>query len=232
MKKVLLFGLIFSSLLAFGQTEEDDYDTEITWGVNKNTNSGLIGGVIFKLARRKQNETFVTYGVELMNVKHPKERHYLSPTSGTRFIWGKESYLYAIRGLYGREQLLFRKAPQQGVQISAVAAAGPTIGIVAPYYILYQGNYVQFDPEKHRSFNAIQGSGKLFQGLGESRFVPGANAKAGLTFEFGAFKNNVAGVEVGASLEAYPKKIIIIPTQENRAVFTALYFSIFWGTRR
>ncbi|RED98899.1 hypothetical protein [Marinoscillum furvescens] len=232
MKKVIFIGLIFSSLLAIGQTEEDDYDTEITWGVNKNTNSGLVGGVIFKLARRKKENTFVTYGVELMNVKHPKEWHYPSATTGTRFVWGKANYLYAIRGQYGRERVLFKKAPQQGVQISAVAAAGPTIGVVAPYYILYNGNYVQFDPERHQSFNSIQGSGKLFQGLGESSIVPGANAKAGLAFEFGAFKNNVAGVEVGASLEAYPKKIIIVPTQENRAVFTALYFSIYWGTRR
>lgn len=212
--------------------EEDDFTTEITWGVNKNTNGGLIGGVVFKLARRQRDNLFVTYGLELVNVKHDKEQRYVSPTSGTSFIWGKQNYLYSIRGLYGREQLLFKKAPQQGVQISALGAVGPTIGIVAPYYILSSGEYEQYDPNVHQSINSVHGSGKLFQGLGQSELAFGLNSKAGLAFEFGAFKNNVAGIELGVAAEAFTKKIILVPTQDNHAVFTSLYFSLYWGTRR
>ncbi|MEQ8470166.1 MAG: hypothetical protein RIC35_03230 [Marinoscillum sp.] len=232
MKKVVLILLItIPGLNLVAQPLEDDYNTEIVWGVNKNTNSGLIGGGIFKLARRQKDNLFTTYGIELINVKHPKEYRYLTP-SGTTFTYGKQNFLYSIRGIYGKEKLLYKKAPQQGVQISGLIGAGPTIGIIAPYYILSGSGYEQFDPNKHQSRGSIQGSGKLFQGLGESNLTLGLNAKAGLSFEFGTFKNNMAGVEVGVSLEAFPKKIIIVPTQENSAIFSALYFNMFWGTRK
>lgn len=234
-KTALLFSFLLTCALAGAQpvVGDDDYETEITWGVNKNTTGGLIGGVVFKLARRSGENLFTIYGLELMNVKHPKEQRYPSQTSGTIFVWGKENYLYSIRGIYGKERLIFKKAPQQGVQISGIVGAGPTLGIIAPYYILYNGKYVPYSAEKHgNGFGSIQGAGKLFQGLDESRITFGLNAKAGIGFEFGAFKNNVAGVEVGIAAEAFPQEIIIVPTQENRAVFTSFYFSMVWGTRR
>ncbi|WP_421874589.1 hypothetical protein [Marinoscillum sp.] len=231
LKSLLSLTFLFLFLVSQAQNDEDDYNTEIIWGLTKNTNSGLIGGGIFKLARRQKDNVFTTYGVEIVNVKHPKEYRYPSP-SGTYFTFGKQNFLYSIRGNYGREKLFFKKAPQQGVQISGIVAAGPTIGIIAPYYVLTSSGYEQYDPQKHTSRGSIQGSGKLFQGLGESNITLGLNAKAGLSFEFGAFKNNVAGVEVGISMEAFPKEIVIIPTQDNRAIFTALYFSMYWGTRK
>lgn len=232
MKKLLIFLVfVLSGIVAFSQPLEDDYTTEIIWGVNKNTNSGLIGGGIFKLARRQKDNLFTTYAIELLNIKHPKEYRYLTP-SGTTFTFGKQNFLYSIRGIYGKEKLLFKKAPQQGVQISGLIGAGPTIGVIAPYYILSGSGYEQYDPKVHQSRGSIQGSGKLFQGLGESDITFGLNAKAGLSFEFGTFKNNMAGVEIGVSAEAFPKKIIIVPTQENSAVFTALYFNMYWGTRK
>lgn len=235
MRKVslIIFILAFCAQAGLAQTDyEDDYFSEFTWGINKNTNGGLIGGIIFKLARRQHNNVFTTYGLEFLNVKHPKEQRYLSNTTGTSFVWGKQNFLYSIRARYGKDILLYKKAPQQGVQISTVMAGGPTLGVIAPYYILYSGEYVPYDPEKNQSFNGVQGSGKLFQGLGDSELTLGLNAKVGLAFEFGAFKNNVAGLEVGASIEAFPKEIIIIPSQDNRAIFTALYFNLYWGTRK
>ncbi len=222
--------MIGSLVTAYGQQDEDDYTTEIIWGLTKNTRSGLIGGGVFKLSRRQKDNVFASYGVELLNVKHTHEVRNPSP-SGTYYTYGKQNFLYSLRGIYGREKLFFRKAPQHGVQISGIVGAGPTIGIVAPYYILTNQGYEQYDPAKHPP-STIMGSGKLFQGLGQSQIKPGINAKAGFSFEFGEFKNNVAGVEIGVSFEAFPSKIIIIPTSENSATFTAVYFTMYWGTRK
>ncbi|MEQ8239214.1 MAG: hypothetical protein RIA69_08360 [Cyclobacteriaceae bacterium] len=230
--KAFIF-LLFISIGAFAQIgEEEDYVTEITWGVNKNTNSGLIGGLVFKLARQKSGRLFHTYGLELLNITHPNELK--RPTqAGTSYVWGKENWLYSIRLNYGREKIIFKKAPQQGVQISAIAAVGPTVGLVAPYYILNNnGSYEPFDYQKHPSPSSINGSGKILQGIGESDVKFGGNIKAGLSFEFGSFKNNVVGVELGSALEAFTQKIEIIPTQENRAVFSSFYFTLYWGTRK
>ncbi len=232
MQKFLIVILLLSlSRLGLSQSSDDEFAREITWGVNKNTNSGLIGGFVMKFAFQNHDNIYNVFGFEIINVKHPLEYKYPASVSGTPFVWGKQNFLYSIRGRYGREVVLFSKAQKQGVQISAILAGGPTIGIVAPYYILYNGTYEQFDPRRH-SWGGVQGSGKIFQGFGESKITFGLNAKAGLSFEFGAFKHNVAGVEVGVSAEAFPKEIILIPSQDNSAVFTALYFNLYWGTRR
>lgn len=232
MKKSLLsilFVLCISPVV-FGQTDGNyEYSKEFTWGINKNTNGGLIGGFTFKWASALNEKQFRTFGFELMNVKHPKEIRVSS--SGSPYLYPKRNYLYAVRGFYGRDFLLFKKAPQQGVQIIFTTAAGPTIGVVAPYYVRTDAGSAQFDHTK-MSQGSILGTGHIFQGLGESDLKIGLNAKAGLVFEMGAFKSNVTGFEIGAQLEAFSEKIIIVPTQENRAIYSSLYLTLFYGTRR
>lgn len=231
---LLVIGLMMLPSITHAQFDVNyDYSTEFTWGVNKNTNSGLIGGFAIKYGRNKAEDLYETFGIELQNIKHPKEERYSSRQTGTSFVWGKQNYLFAIRTQYGREKVIFKKAPQQGVQVTLGAAGGPTIGLEAPYYILTAGgDYIPYDPNTSGSIFNIQGSGKIFRSIGQASIVPGVNAKSGITFEFGSFRNNVAGVEIGVLAEVYARKIIIIPTQENRAFFPSLYFTFFWGTRR
>ncbi len=230
----LLVVVFLMPLLALGQIEEEefDYSREFIWGINKNTNSGLIGGLTLKWARRMKENTYRTISFDILNVKHPKEQRYISQTTGTSFIFGKQNFLYSIRGQYGVERIMFRKAPQQGVQINVGAAAGPTIGLEAPYYVLSGGNSEVYDPNRHTSPNAIQGSGKLLQGLGESKIVPGLNAKTSVIFEFGTFRKNVAGLEIGLAAEVFTREIVLVPTQENRAFYTSGFFTLFWGSRK
>ncbi len=234
MRKELLIIILLLPVLAFAQFEDNyDYTREWTWGINKNSNSGLIGGVVLKHGRLRSERLFTTYGIELINVKHPKEQKYTSQQTGTSFVWGKRNYLYAIRTQYGLERLLYKKAPQQGVQISAGAAGGLTLGLEAPYYVRTPGGeYVQYDPNLYPNLTSIYGAGKIFRSIGNSKLVPGLNTKTGVSFEFGAFRNNVAGVEIGLMAELYARKIIIVPTQRNRAFFPSAYFTFFWGTRR
>ncbi len=235
MKKIFLLLIAFTPLLTEAQLfdgEDYEYNSEIIWGINKNTNGGLIGGLMVRYSRSRGDDFYETYGLELSNVKHPSESRYVG-VQGQSFIYGKTNYLYAIRLQYGREKLLFKKATQQGVQINAGASAGPTFGLVNPYYILApDGNYEKFDPTRRPSPESVAGPGKLFQGLGETNLVPGINLKASTSFEFGTYRSNVAGVEVGIMVEAYTKKIILVPTQENKSRFTSVFFTLFWGTRK
>jgi hypothetical protein len=222
---------------AIAQTEEDyEYSTEMVWGITKNTASGLIGGFTLKYSRIKSPRVYETFGLELVNVKHPKEVRYNSLITGNFFIWGKQSYLYSIRPQYGREIILFRKAPQQGVQISGGFAGGPSLGIIAPYYIQYAtGNFSsvseQYDPSKHDFVN-ILGTGRIFQGLTESNFAIGFNAKTSLSFEFGTFKSNVTGFEVGFLVDAYTRQVVLVPNAQNRSVFPTAFITLFYGSRR
>lgn len=217
-------------------SDELNYTKEISVGITKATNSGLIGGVIFKYSIHHRNSAFHFIGAEMVNIKHPKEERYYSFTGNT-YIYGKSNYLYAIRGQYGRDWILFRKAPQQGVQINLITAIGPTIGVVAPYYIEYMNNdgmivTEQYDATKHQNRENILGTGGLFQGLGQSNIVMGINWKGSLAFEFGSKKNKVFGLELGFMIEAYSKEIPIIPTAENYSLFPNAFATLYYGRRK
>ena len=51
---ILLFCLVFLvSGDSFAQTQDSyEYQSEFTWGINKNTSGGLIGGIVFKKASK------------------------------------------------------------------------------------------------------------------------------------------------------------------------------------
>jgi len=235
MKKTVLYLLLLLPIVVKGQLfdgEEYEYSSEWLWGINKNTNGGLIGGFMVRFSRSLGNDFYETFGLELSNVKHPSEARYPGQ-SGSWFTFGKSHHLYAIRLQYGRERLLYRKANQQGVQISAMASAGPTVGLESPYYLsVGDGRFEQYDPISFPTPNGIIGPGRIFQGLGESNVVPGLNTKASVLFEFGTYRRNVAGIEAGGMVEAFTREIIIVPTQPNRAVYPSVFFTLFWGTRK
>ena len=236
---LVFIGFAASCVLANAQTQDSyDYQSEFTWGINKNTYGGLIGGFVFKKARKLDERMLETFGLEIMNVKHPQEVRQNSQSTGNFFIFGKSNYLYALRFQYGRDLILFKKAPQQGVEIKAVTAIGPSLGVVAPYYVerAADGGFVtireQYDPNKHKDPGQIYGPGRLFEGLGESKLQLGANLKAALNFELGTTKNQVTGFEAGVLLDAYAQKVIIVPTAKNYSVFPTLFFTLFYGGRK
>jgi hypothetical protein len=233
---LLLLLMSSTPLLAQrGDAGNYEYDREVLFGINKNTNGGLIGGISLKIGSSIDDNLYQFFQVELVNVKNPKEVRY-NTSLGNSFIFGKSNYLYSIRPQYGREIVMFKKAPHQGVQVSALAAIGPTLGIVAPYYVeVYRSRTEtmrqQFDPEIHHRFDVL-GPGRLFEGIGESEIAFGGHAKAALAFEFGFFKSNVTGVELGYLFEGFNKEIELMPTTENRQVFHSAYFTLFYGFRR
>ena len=242
MKKLLLLSFLYSAFLISAEAQQRDpyeYNSEFTWGVNKNTAGGWIGGFVFKYGYKLNDRMMQTFGIELMNVKHQKE--YRHNNSGSYFIYGKLNYLYAVRLQYGRELLLFKKDEEQGVEIKAVAAAGPSIGVVAPYYVnLAQGSNnffytksVRHDPsDPNQPFESIFGPGKLFQGLGEAAIVPGANVKAALNFEMGSLKSHVTGFELGFLLDAYIREIELMAETKNRGIFPTAFITLYYGSRK
>jgi len=200
--------------------------------LTKMKKGGLVGGFRGGYSCCRGNDFVDTFRLELSNVKHPREVRCVGQT-GAGFTFGKSKRLYGSRLQYGREKLLFRKANQQGVQISAMASAGPTLGLEAPYFLsIGDGRYEQYDPLRFPTPNGIVGPGRLFQGLGDSNVVPGVNTKASVLFEFGTYRSNVAGIEVGVMVEAFTREVIIVPTQPNNSVYSSVFFTLFWGTRK
>ncbi len=233
--------LIPADLMAQADKERYEYGSELIWGVNKNTSGGLIGGFVLRRSKKISDRMFESVGIELMNIKHPKETRWNSPRTGNFFIFGKLNYLYSIRLQYGREIILFNKSSDQGVEIKFNAAAGPSFGLLNPYYVEEsidnQSSFITFQTQKvpyetSIRYSSIMGPGNIFQGLGEATLKMGANVKTSLSFEMGTLKTNVTGFEVGLLFDAYASDIEIMANTLNRSVFPTAFITLFYGTRK
>jgi hypothetical protein len=242
-----IFPIYFAAAQDILEVDED-YVKEFIYGINLNSNGGRIGGFILKGTKIVRPKVYRSLGLEIMGIKNPKEERFQSP-SGNTYIFGKKNYLFSIRPQYGRDIILFRKAPEEGVQVSANFAAGPSIGLEIPYYILYdygRGSTLfadlraeAYDPVKHNNQNLIFGPGGFLQGLGESKILVGANAKIGLSLDFGAVRNSITGVEAGFTFEIFDRAPVLVvspkvgdPPVKNQQIFTATYLTFFFGTRK
>jgi len=254
-----LASLLLLAVPASAQTpdgsDEDNFQTVTTFGITTNTNAGLLGGFVFRQSKKLDGELFgkTQYryiSLEVVNVKHPREYAAGSSNFGGSFLLGKENYLFVLRPQYGRELSLFRRNTDEGISVNAIFAAGPSLAIIKPYYVeVSAGNTTRQIPYSQAVASPtaggrsefIVGSGGFFQGLGESSLNVGLHAKAALSFELSAFRNNTTGLEIGFLSEIYPSKIVIVPntntalgdrTLGNRSFFTSGYVTLFFGTKK
>ncbi|CCH51312.1 hypothetical protein BN8_00230 [Fibrisoma limi BUZ 3] len=228
-------------------SEEDNYQTITTYGVTTNTNSGILGGFSFRQAKLLPTQLFGMkqyryLSVELVNVKHPKEFQSNNGITGSRYIDGKQNYLFVLRPQYGREVKLFERGPDEGIAVSGIVAAGPSLGIIKPYYVqIQEGNQTRTVPYSTLATIGATpvGSGGLFQGIGQSKLTVGINVKTALSFELSTFRSNTTGIEIGFLAELFPQKIIIMPgnnpanpEEGNRSFFTSGYVTLYFGSKK
>lgn len=219
-----------------------DYQRLSALGVTANTNSGLLGGAVYRQTKALSNAELPRFrylAAELVNVRHPSERAY-SLANGNRLILGKQSYLFALRGQWGREFTLFRRADVRGVQLNGILAGGPTLGLLKPYFVQVvtrqnpRRTYeVPYDPTLIQSREVyINGGGSPLRGFDRLSVVPGLNAKAAVAIELDTFHQASIGVETGFLVEGYSREVIIIPGVPNRQFFTSGFLTLYYGTRR
>ncbi|WP_019946965.1 hypothetical protein [Hymenobacter aerophilus] len=227
-------------------SDQPSYRKEFTYGINFNTRGGLIGGVSVRSTRLLTQDWARFWSIEAVEIKHPKESKQVTEYGGT-YVRGKTNYLFALRPSFGVQRVVFRKAPEAGVQVNALLSGGPSIGLLMPYYIGY--NYAdrqsgvldvrneQYDPAKHGE-SGIYDRAPLFSGAGDTKPIIGAHVRGGLDFEFGRYRDAVAGAEVGVLLEAYTKTPIIIrnsvltPDKSiNDQFLPSVYLTIYLGNR-
>lgn len=244
LRNILLLLFILISLAARCQPDKDEeeqgYFSEFTGGVNFNTNASIIGGIMGKYTRELKNGQYHFFGLEIVNVKHPKEQRVGSSVTGNAYIYDKLNNLFALRLQYGREFVVFHPAEEEGVQVDFILAGGPTIGIVKPYMVeYYYGTYSQVEPYDPENQNPILGSGGILSGFDRAKIVPGIHMKASFSLEFSQFRGSVTGIEVGTLLEAYTEHIKLLavpaalgPQPYNAFAFSSVFVNIFFGGRR
>lgn len=234
---LLLCAVDLAAQSYVGNKQEDEpLRNELSVGLNLNTNSGLLGGLVFRYGYLYPSNKRLYTSLEIVNVKHPIEVQNRSST-GSFFIPGKSNYILAIRPQIGTEIDLFKKEAENGVALSAIFAGGPTIGLVKPYYVKVQSqdSLGTFTVELNSSSldpNEILGHANFFSGFGKSSIEWGINAKAALNFEFGKYNSLLTGLEAGWNVEIFKNELQILSYSDIQTrVFSSLYLTLYFGTR-
>ena len=238
-------------------SDEQSYQRETVFGLNFNTQGGLIGGVNVRSSRVLDDRQLWFWSLEGVFFKNPKEETVTNNATGGSFTLYKTNYAFALRPSIGIQRILFRKAAESGVQVNGLLSAGPSIGLLMPYYISYDESWArrggvggpsqtdvivdaQFDPGIHDP-NYIIDRAPFFGGISHTKIVPGVHLRGGLSFEYGRYRDAVAGAEVGFLVEAYTKRLVTFnPTSAttstdlnllNKQFYPSVYLTLYLGHR-
>ncbi|MDO7845388.1 hypothetical protein Q5H92_03395 [Hymenobacter sp. M29] len=233
-------------------SDEQSYSKEFVYGINFNTQGGLLGGASIRSTRVLDDRLLRFWSLEGVMLKNAKEER-INTVVGGSYIDRKTNYAFVLRPSIGMQRILFRKAADAGVQVNGLLSVGPSIGLLMPYYISYDYTAArtqvinvasdeivneQYDPLKHTSPGAILDHGPLFSGISDTKVVPGFHVRGGLSFEYGRYRDAVTGLEVGVLVEAFTKRMVILspysrPEDQavNRQFFPSVYLTLYFGHR-
>jgi hypothetical protein len=231
-------------------SDEQSFRKEFVFGINFNTQGALLGGASVRSSRVLDDRLLRFWSIEGVMLKNNKEDRVSTLVGGT-YIDQKTNHAFVLRPSFGLQRILFRKAADAGVQVNGLVSAGPSIGLLMPYYITYDRTAPitrvinlstddivneQYDPRKHVYPDAILDHGPLFSGIGQTQVVPGLHFRGGLSFEYGRYRDAVTGLEAGFLVEAFTKKMVILsPYSEtdnlNRQFFPSVYLTLYFGHR-
>ncbi len=183
-------------------------------------------------------------GIEIVSMKHPKEVKSFNPyyEDSRGYFYGKINSLMVVRPTYGRKWQITDKIRRSGVELNFIWSIGPSLGLLKPVYlqigtpdrIPYENIIVEkYDPARHDVQN-IYGRATYFRGINEMKIYPGAFGRVALDFEYSGNVTGVKGIEVGATIDAYPRVLPIMAELEgveNKQFFFEFYLALQFGKK-
>lgn len=239
MKKLLTIFLLFTllplSIIAQGVIDDQQrifYRNERTYALLLNSNGFGFG---YREGKRINFLNKRLIDIELNFIKHPKEIKLSNPYSQTAgsFVFGKLNNCITIKGGFGHQHELYKKIDLGGVAIRYFYSGGPVLAISKPIYynviysvggISYEIRQEKFDLDIHHPGD-IYSKASFFKGINELGLIPGLYGKGGLNFEYSKEDKIIHAIELGVSLEAFPKKIPIMASDDNQAFFFTPFIS-------
>jgi hypothetical protein len=243
MKKLLITALVFYFAVTLARGQGEINDQQKIFFRNERTFAAILSTDGFAASYREGKRIdFLNkriYDFDIGILKHPKEIRLTNPayqTPGT-FIFGKINSVIFLRGGIGHQHEIFKKMDLGGVAVRYFVSAGPGLALYKPVYYKimrtissYELEIVEekFDINKHDP-TMIYGRSSFFKGFDEMKFLPGIFAKGGFNFEYSKEDKVIHAIEIGAQINAYPKKVPIMATRSNKAVFFSLFASYRFG---
>ena len=201
-------------------------------------------GLFFQHGRHRTARDRRMLGIEVVGMKHPKEVKSFNPyyEDSRGYFYGKVNSMLILRPTYGRKNQITDKIRHTGVEVNTVWAIGPSIGLAKPIYLQigspdtfpYEFITVErYVPDEHDVQN-IYGRATWFRGVDEMRLHLGGHARFGFNFEYSNQVSGIKGLEVGASIDAYPTVVPIMADLDgvvNKQFFFQFYLSLFFGKK-
>ncbi|HEX7492876.1 MAG TPA: hypothetical protein VF346_01545 [Bacteroidales bacterium] len=242
MKKLLILAVIIligaTTLHAQGELDKQQkvfFRNERSFGILLNTD-GL--GVSYREAKRLDFRNKTLIEIDAGSLKNVKE--YKQPSQwnqGSSYIYGKLNSTFFLRAGIGHQHELFKKADLGGIAVRYFYTAGPALAVYKPIYykVLYPISAIEFEVKEER-FNPsmaipqdIYGKASFTKGLSETKIMPGLYAKAGFNFEYSKEDKIIHAIELGAQINAFPRKIPIMAISDNKSIFFSLFVSYRFG---
>jgi hypothetical protein len=242
MKKLLISAVMILSgalsLYSQGELNEQQkvfFRNERSFAILLNTNGF---GFSYREAKRIDYLNKRILEIEAGTLKHPKE--YKQPTlysQGGSFKYGKLNAPFYLRAGIGQQHEIFKKADLGGIAIRYFYSAGPVLGLYKPIYyrIVYPlpGNEYEIREEKFKVTitqpQDIYSKASFTKGFNETKLIPGIYAKGGFNFEYSKEDKIIHAVEIGAQINAFPKTIPIMASNDNKRIFFSLFVSYRFG---
>jgi len=199
----------------------------------------------------KNKTQFVWF--EISEKNHPKEVKQLNEIFGTLnpnqpaplpFKYGKINNFYQMKAGYGQKKVLTGRLDKKSIIVSWVYGGGLSIGFQKPYHLdilVPEGNNVftrqvvdYYDMDTRAFFNnenLIVGGTYFTEGIGNLSIVPGVLAKSGFYFDYAPNRKSLLGIEIGTSLELYPRDIPLMANTDNNFYFFNFYLDVRFGKR-
>lgn len=239
------FAILFCTQAIFAQGELDTeekklvFKDEKTFAVLLNTNGY---GLNYRFAKRLDGFRKRLYDIEFNIIKHPKEIKTQNPyfdTKQRRYIFGKTNSFFNVRIALGKQKEIYSKYDKGGLAIIYFYSVGAVVGFLKPIYyeVLYPVDSIPYDYViRTEKFNTsihrvgdIYGKAPFTVGTNETKIIPGAFTKFGISFEYGKSDRIVHSIDVGASIEVYSQKIIMMATEQNSQILVSLFASYRFG---
>ena len=243
MKKLLIILLLvnFYACIIYAQGELDEQQK--IFFRNERSFALLLSsdgyGLSYREAKRVDFRNKRFFEIEAGTLKHPREYKQQNPyyqTPGT-FVFGKLNTVFYFRGSYGHQHELYSKGDVGGIAVRYFISAGPVLAVYKPIYYKIIKPISQteaeiiiekFDSNIHQPLD-IYSKASFTKGLNEIKVLPGLFAKGGFNFEYSKEDKVIHAIEIGAQLSGYPKKIPIMASSDNKAVFFSLFVSYRFG---
>lgn len=254
---ILVFVLLFGIVQAQSSYQQIDYngqgvvyDRELAIDLRLHTNGFALAA---NFGRIKTYYRTRYYHIEIGELKHPKEYrqsfdNFRSAGTSRSFIFGKQNNFFVLRGGIGEKRYFSEKARRKGLAIGINYEAGPSIGILKPYYLeinrpvdpssseffRVSERYSEENASAFLDVTLIQGASGFSKGLSELSFIPGLHLKGSVHFDWGAFDEFVKAIEAGIMADIYIREVPILADvefAENRPFFINLFINLQLGKR-